>query len=414
MERLRASLDHRQTDRVVVDFGATPVSGIHVKLVEQLRQHFGLEPEPVKVWEPYQMLGEVDHDLGEALGVDVRGFHPRTDMFGVEGRDWKTFRTFWGQEVLVPGEFNTRLDEKGDLQIFPEGDISVPPSGLMPKSGYFFDSIIRQESFTEEELDVRDNLEEVKQASDRDLSHWRDQLARIEACGKGRLANFGGTAMGDIALVPAPFLKHPKGIRDVSEWYMSTLMRQDYVREIFHQTAEMAIRNLETYFSIVGNSIQVIYICGTDFGTQNSTFCAPEHFDELWLPYYKRINDWIHQNTAWKTFKHSCGAVEGFMKNFIAAGFDIINPVQFSADGMDTALLKERYGHELVFWGGGVDTQNTLPYGSPEEIRREVTGQCEILSRDGGFVFNTVHNAQANIPLENFLAVLEGIKTFNG
>ncbi len=397
-----------------MDFGASAVSGIHVLLVEGLRAHYGLEKIPVKVIEPYQMLGEVDEELGEILGVDVEGFNGRTDLFGLESKNWKPFKTFWGQEVLVPGEFNTSINEKGDLQIYPEGDMSVPASGLMPKAGYFFDTIIRQEPIREEDLKPEDNLEEIKAATEEDLEHWKQQAKKITSCEKGVLANFGGTALGDIALVPGPFLKHPKGIRDIAEWYMSTLMRQDHVREIFHQTAEMAVQNLQQYYAIVGNSVDVIYICGTDFGTQNSTFCAPELYDELWSPYYRRINDWIHEHTHWRTFKHSCGAVEGFMQKFIESGFDIINPVQFSAHGMDTALLKERYGKDLVFWGGGVDTQNTLPFGSRREIKEEVIRQCEILNRDGGFVFNTVHNAQANVPLESFVAMLEGIREYNG
>lgn len=413
-ELLSATLNHRQPDRVVVDFGATPVTGIHVRLVEQLRAHFGLEKRPVKVFEPYQMLGEVDEELREAMGVDVVGFTGRKDMFGIEFGKWKEFRTFWGQDVLVSGEFNTTVSEKGDLEIYPEGDTSVPPSGLMPRAGYFFDSIIRQDPIEEDRLNPEDNLEEIKEVAQEDLKHWREVRASLEGSTKGVVANFGGTALGDIALVPAPFLKHPKGIRDIAEWYMSTLMRQDYVHAIFDRTAEVAVANLEKYFEVVGNNIEVIFICGTDFGTQNSTFCAPELFDELWKPYYQRINNWVHKNTSWKTFKHSCGAVESFMGRFIEAGFDIINPVQFSATGMDTAAIKQKYGKDLTFWGGGVDTQNTLPYGTPAEIRKEVIRQCEILNRDGGFVFNTVHNAQANVPLENFIAVLDGIKEFNG
>jgi uroporphyrinogen-III decarboxylase len=132
------------------------------------------------------------------------------------------------------------------------------------------------------------------------------------------------------------------------------------------------------------------------------------------MPYYKRINDWIHQHTSWKTFKHCCGAIESFMPKFIEADFDIINPVQISAKGMDPANLKEKYGNELVFWGGGVDTQKTLPYGTPQEVRDEVLSLCELFIRDGGFVFNTVHNIQANVPVENVVAMINAIGEFNG
>jgi len=158
----------------------------------------------------------------------------------------------------------------------------------------------------------------------------------------------------------------------------------------------------------------VVFVCGTDFGTQTSSFCGIDTFRELWLPYYRQVNDWIHENTSWKTFKHSCGAVEMFMPHFIEAGFDIINPVQCSADGMDPQLLKDKYGDQLVFWGAGVDTQETLPFRTPAEVREQVLERCRIFGKNGGFVFDTIHNIQACTPVENIVTMLEAVKEFRG
>ncbi len=216
---------------------------------------------------------------------------------------------------------------------------------------------------------------------------------------EGVVANFGGTAIGDIALVPGMNLKHPRGIRDVADWYMSTLMRSDYLHQVFEKQTDIALQNLAKAKEASGDVVDVVFICGTDFGTQDSSFCSTEAFDELYAPYYKKINSWIHENTRWKTFKHSCGAVEPFMEHFIDSGFDIINPVQINAAGMDPMLLKEKYGDRLTFWGGGADTQKVLPFGSPEEVKAHVLKECEIFAPGGGFVFNTVHNIQANVPL---------------
>jgi len=412
-EKILASLNHISQDKIPLDFGSTPVSGIHVRAVEKLRDYYGLPAEPIKVTEPYQMLGEIDGNLKQAMGLDADGFDPRNTLFGFPNEGWKPFKTFWGQEVLVPEKFNTSFDEKGDLLIYPEGDTDVPASGKMPMASFFFDSIIRQEPVDETALKVEDNLEEFEPAGEEDIAYWKRQLPAMKASKRAVVANFGGTGFGDIALVPAPFLKHPKGIRDISEWYMSTVMRSDFVHRIFEKQADIAIQNLETYFNLLGNYIDVLFVCGTDFGTQDSTFCAPQQFNELWLPYYKRINDWVHQNTNWKTFKHSCGAVEGFMPNFIEAGFDIINPVQINARGMDPQVLKDNYGERLTFWGGGVDTQKVLSFGSPEEVRKQILRNCEIFSKNGGFVFNTVHNVQANVPAENLAAMMETIHDIN-
>lgn len=395
--------------------GGTAVTGIHVQTVAQLREHFGLEKKPVRVIEPYQMLGEVDEELIQTMGIDVIGAWGKDNMFGFNNHaPFKDWVTPWGQEVMVPVNFNTKVDENGDILIYPEGDTSVPPSAKMPKSSYFFDAVIRQDPIVEEELDVEDNLEEFGLISDQDLNHWESEVNRAFLSGKAIIAGFGGTALGDIALVTGLQLKHPKGIRDVTEWYMSTVSRPDYVKILFEKQVEFAIENMRLIYERVGDKVNAMFICGTDFGTQNSTFCAPEQFDDMWLPYYRKINDWIHENTLWKTFKHSCGAVESFMDNFISAGFDIINPVQINASGMDPKILKKKYGKDLVFWGGGVDTQKMLPFGKTEDVRKQVLNLCEVFSKDGGFVFNTVHNIQANVPIENIIAMLEAINEFNG
>lgn len=412
-ERLKSSLNHQKTNRIPVDFGSNAVTGIHVLIVEKLREHFGLEKHPVKVIEPYQMLGKIEEDLLDVLGGDVIGLWGKKNMFGIEQVNWKPFKTFWGQEILVPGDFNTSLDAAGDLLIYPEGDTLAPPSAKMPQASYFFDAIIRQEPIDDSRLIPENNLEEFGLFSVDDLSWWKKQAEKAAASGKGVIANFGGTGLGDIALVPAMDLKHPKGIRDITEWYMSTLMRPDYLHQVFEKQTDIAIENFRKAYEVVGENVDAIFICGTDFGTQDSTFCSVETYEELYAPYYRKMNDWIHKNTGWKTFKHSCGAVEPFMKNFIDSGFDIINPVQINAAGMVPEHLKSEYGDHLTFWGGGVDTQKMLPFGKPKEVREQVLKMCEIFSKDGGFVFNTVHNIQANVPVENVIAMLEAVEEFN-
>ena len=155
-------------------------------------------------------------------------------------------------------------------------------------------------------------------------------------------------------------------------------------------------------------------VCGTDFGTQSSQFCSVQTFRELWLPYYRRMNDWIHRHTAWKTFKHSCGAVDPLIPHFIEAGFDILNPVQCSADGMDPEHLKRTYGDRLTFWGGAINTQKTLPFGTPAEVREEALRRCEVFSPGGGFVFNSIHNIQARTPVENVVSLVSAVQEFSG
>jgi hypothetical protein len=412
-ERLEAALNHRQPDHIPIDFNGTAVTGMHVKCVIGLREHYGLAKRLVKVHEPYQMLGWIDDDLQAALGLDVEGVYGPETMFGFRNENWKPWRMDDGTEVLVSENFRVTRDGNGDTLIYPKGDLTAPPSGRLPKNGFFFDTIVRQGPIDEAKLDPEDNLEEFGPVSDAALGHFDAESRRAAATGRGTIASFGGTALGDIALVPAPFLRHPKGIRDVEEWYVSTLTRRPLIHKIFERQTEIALRNLEKIQARVGDRVQAAFLCGTDFGTQQSTFCSVAAFRELYMPYYKRINDWVHRHTAWKTFKHSCGAVETLIPAFVESGFDILNPVQVSAAGMDARNLKEKYGRDIVFWGGGVDTQKTLAFGTPEEVRAEVLERCEVFGRGGGFVFNSVHNIQANVPVGNIAAMFEAVREFN-
>ena len=413
-ERVQAALNHRQPDAVPIDFGGTAVTGMHVTCVAALRDHYGLEKRPVKLHEPYQMLGWIDEDLATAMGLDVAGVPGRTTIFGFENTGWRAWRAPFGLEVLVSEHFKTTTDAKGDLLIYPQGDTSAPPSGRMPVGGYFADSIVRQEPIDDEKLDPADNLEEFGPVNDADLDYFRRESQRAARSGRGLIATFGGTAFGDIALVPAPFLKHPKGIRDIAEWYVSTVSRRDYIHTVFQRQCEIALENLARIHQAIGNSVDAVFICGTDFGTQTSAFCSNQTLRELYCPYYKRVNDWIHRHTAWKTFKHSCGAVANFVPDFIDAGFDILNPVQCSARGMDPVELKKQFGERITFWGGGVDTQKTLPFGTPQEVREQVLRRCEIFAPGGGFVFNAIHNVQARTPVANIVAMIDAVHEFNG
>ena len=412
---MRTALEHREPDRIPLDFGSTAVTGVHVSCVAALRDYYGLSPGPVKVHEPYQMLGLVEDDLRAAMGLDVTGVFPRKTMFGFSAADWKEWN-FRGLDVLVPGGFpHHDRAERRHPDLSRRATETAAPSGRMPVGSAFFDTIVRQPEIDEDKLDPADNLEEFAPDFRRRPRAPRTlRRGRLAASGCGVMASFGGTAFGDIALVPAPFLKNPKGIRDVTEWYISTRTRRGYIHSIFERQCEIGIANLARIHARIGDAVDCVFLCGTDFGTQTSAFCSVATFRELWFPYYKRVNDWVHANTTWKCFKHSCGSVERFFESFIEAGFDIINPVQCSAAGMEPAELKRKYGARLVFWGGGVDTQKTLPFGTPQQVREEVLRRCEIFAPGGGFVFNAIHNLQAGTPVENIVAMLDAVHEFNG
>ncbi len=409
-QRIQDAINHRVSDKLPVDFGSTAVTGMHCRIVEQLRRHYGLEERPVKIVDAFQMLGEVDQELGAIIGTDCVGIGGPTDIFGHNVARYHEQTTPWGQHVLVPEGLDLAPDAKGDIYVWAGGDRAYPPSAVMPEGCFFVNAIERQPPIEEDKLNPEDNLEEFGLLSDADLKHYARVTTEAAATGKAVVASFGGTALGDVAFIPAMNLPSPRGIRSVVEWYLSTALRPDYVHKMFERQTDIAIENYRLLWDLIGDKVDVVFTCGTDFGTQDSQFCSPETFDELWTPYYRRLNDWIHANTSWKVMKHCCGSIVPLLPNMIKAGFDIINPVQINAAGMDSKMLKERFGKDLTFWGGGIDTQKILPYGTPAEIRDHVKSQCEILEKDGGFVFNAVHNIQANVPVENVVAMIETIR----
>jgi len=413
--RIKAAVNHETADKLPIDFGGGFQTGIHASVVYQLRQRLGLDAPgtPVKVVDVYQMLGEIKPDLQDALGIDTVSLHGTGTMFGFPAVEFKEWQLHEGTPLLVPVDFNTRYESNGDLLQYPEGDMFTDPSGRMPAGGFFFDAILRQEPLEESRLDPGDNMEEFKPIEDKELRHYADKADQLfQDTERALFCTFSGLTFGDIALVPAPFLKRPRGIRDIEEWYISTVTRQDYIREVFAFQADIAVRNLEKLYQSVGDKVTVIQTNGTDFGTQNGPFCSPDTYRTLYLPFQKKVNGWIHANTPWKTLMHCCGGIRPLLPLIIEAEFDILNPVQCSAEGMEPRALKNDFGKDLVFWGGGVDTQHTLPFGTPDEVRRQVRERIEIFSRDSGFVFSTIHNIVANCPVDNVMAMFETLREY--
>lgn len=404
-ERVEKALNHIQTDRPPIDLGSTAVTGAHVSIVHQLRVAYGLPVEgdrAVKVHEPYQMLGQVEPDLIDKMGIDCIGLGLKRTLLGWKNEGWKPWVSFDGTPCLVPDKFNTEVDAEGRLYQWPDGDRSAEACAIMPKGGCFHDTIVRQPPIDDATLKVEDNLEEFGPISDEDLTHLQKTVDHLwNNTPYAIVGSFGGTGFGDIALVPAPFLKAPKGIRDIADWYMSTMLRRDHVYEIFDRQCEIALKNLELIRQAVGNKVCAAFLTGTDFGTQNAQFISNDAYRDLYQPFHKRVNEWVHKNTTWKAFIHSCGSVINLVDDFIDSGFDILNPVQCSACGMDPQTLKDKFGDRIVFWGGAVDTQKTLPFGTVEQVRAEVSERLRIFGKDGGFVFNPTHNIQAKTPVEN-------------
>lgn len=414
-ERIRKAINNMETDILPIDFGGTPVTGMHVSIVYKLRQLYGLDKKntPVKVVEPYQMLGEIKDDLKKILGSDTVSIEGNTNFLGFKNEKWKEWELYDKTPVLVPGLFNIEKNKDGSIYQYVEEDKSFQPSVKMPYKGFFFDSVDRQKQIYEDKLDPNDNAEEFKLITDSDLEFLKN---RAEGTYKNSdysvIGMIASSGFGDSAYVTGTMLKDPKGIRSIEEWYISMYSRKNYIKKVFEKQCEIAIENYKKVFNVLNGKIDVVFISGTDFGMQNGLIISKELYEELFKPYHKKINSWIHNNTNCKTFIHTCGAIFNLIPDLIEAGFDILNPVQISANGMDPKKLKNEYGKDIVFWGGGVNTQKTLPFGKPEDVKDEVRELIDIFRVNGGFVYSAVHNIQANVPIENVVAMIEALQEY--
>jgi uroporphyrinogen-III decarboxylase len=303
--------------------------------------------------------------------------------------------------------------EDGSYVVFPQGDRSVLPSAEMPSNGFFFDALDRQQPYDEDNPNPQDNASDFTELSDETVKKIAQNAKTARATGRAVMFTLPGGSLSSPSGFYGMGFKNPPGMRRLADWYMAMAAFPEFVKGVFDIQTKIAVKNLEKVYKAAGDDIDIIMLCTGDYGTQRGLFFSVETYMDEFFPYHKRVCDWIHGNTSWKVFKHCCGAVEPLIGPMADAGLDIINPVQCSAAGMEPEHLKKTHGSRVTFWGGGIDTQGTLPFGTPKEVRKEVLERCRVFSSGGGFVFNTIHNLQAKTPLPNVVAMIEAVWEFN-
>jgi len=397
-ERVLKALNHEEPDRVPIDLGGTIMSGIMAHALDRLRRHLGLAESPPKVYEVFQMLGEVEMDLVERLGVDVLPVEPPAQFFSLRRENYKPWQLWDGTEVLMSGEFRAETDAAGDLLLHEGGDPAEPVVARMPHGGFYFDIPSLTETHFDAVPPALSKVRDENRLTDESLEFLQARAERLRAeTDKALLLGcWGKTGLPWVCSIP--------------DFLMLLGTDRAYVKDLFEIRTEVALSNLEKLNACLGDKIDILGFEGADYGSQKSELFSPDWFEELFLPFYKQQNDWVHLNTKWKTWQHSCGSIAKILPMMIESGMDILNPVQCSAVGMDARGLKEMYGHKITFWGGGVDTQKTLPFGTPEDVAAEVAERMRIFAPGGGFVFNPIHNVQQGTPPENVLAAFDTVR----
>jgi hypothetical protein len=357
------------------------------------------------------MLGLVEEDVIKALDADCIGLWGRKNSLGLLNADWKPWALMDGTPVEIAGGFAWDRSANGDVVTYPQGDKNVLPCLKMPKGGAFFDVIQRADQFDEDDLDpVTDFKDQYPVLTDEEALWLESESKKLfEETDYAIIGNFSGGSFGNAGGLGGVGLKSVKGIRRFDDWLAAHILYPDYIHELFDFVLGICLKNLEIYYQAVGSRIDVLMASTTDFGMQTGALISPEQFRTFYKPRLKQFNDWVHKNTKWKVMAHTCGSLADLLDDIAESGIDILNPVQCSARGMDPVMLKEQYGDRFIFWGGGVDTQSTLMYGTVEQVRTEVRQRIDIFDGNGGFVFNPVHNIVDGVPVENILAMYETV-----
>lgn len=377
-ERVRAALAHREPDRIPFDLGGTRVTGIHARAYERLRPALGLEPRPARIADLTQQLADVEPDVLDALGADVRLVSPRG------GASYR-------RELRVVDGHHVYTDEWGVGRRMPVAGGLYYDSFAPPLAGDV--DLAAVEAFA------------WPDASDPARIAGMGEEARRYADDEGRAVAVGSICGG---LTEGLFK-----LRGFEDGYMDLAADPGLARRVMERILEVKVAYWERALREVAEHADVL-VEADDLGGQDRPLFSPRTYRELVKPLHRELFAYLHARSDAKVFFHTCGAVRELIPDLVEIGVDILNPVQVSAAGMDTRELKREYGRDLVFWGGGVDTQRVLGSGTPGEVRSEVLRRVADLRTGGGFVFATVHNIQPNVPPENVLAMRSALREANG
>jgi uroporphyrinogen decarboxylase len=392
-ERVRTALAHREPDRVPIDLGSSLVTGINAVAYHRLKQHLGLNGQPVRVADIILQLAEVEEPIRQRFGVDVVGLPPLQIIPTVRSTDYKPWTLPDGSPGLVPADFEPEITERGDTLIrSPDGSVSHwMPAGtyhFVPRDAPLAEATLEDVAHFEsghlsyEELDfLRHAARRLRQETDYALFGWFS----------GSLFEGAQFARGWVNLM------------------MDLKRNPEFVAALVEKLAEAALSDLARYLDAVGEFIDVIGFAD-DFGVQSGLQISPDHYQRFFLPYHRQLYRRVHARSQAYVFLHSCGSIYDLIPDLIEAGVDILNPVQTSAAKMGPDRLKQEFGHQVSFWGGGCCPQQVLPWGTPDEVAADVHERLEVFAPDGGYVFAPIHDIQPDVPPQNVVAMYDAVR----
>ena len=408
-ERVLQSMSFAQPDRVAIDFGAHRSSGIQALAYVRLRDYLGLPKRPPKVYDMPQQLAIIDDDVLERFNVDCielgRGFC-------LNDSDWRSWVLPDGTECLVPHWVNPIREDDSWVIKGPDGTAIA----IQKKSMVYFDQTYFP--LMEDPEEKLDRLEELL-----DYNMWAAVAAppgpvTWDEQGMCFLADEARqfrekTDRAIIGLFGAPIYEGGQQLFRMDNFYIALATEPDLVHRFLDKLMSIYMRRLELYLKAVGPYIDVV-LFSDDYGMQTGSQISPDMFREFFKPRHKQIWQYAKKLASVKILFHSCGAIINLLPDMIDAGLDAVNPVQTNCKNMEPDRLKSEFKGRITFWGGGCNTQQILPNGTPEEVREDVLRNLDILAPGGGYVFQQIHNIQADVPPKNVVAMFDAIAEWNG
>lgn len=408
-ERILAAIEHREPDRVPLDLGATPSSGISAIAYGNLKRHLGLDGDPPRIYDVVQQLAEPGEEILQRFGVDVLDVGR---AFNTDPAKWRRVSLADGQTGLHPAWFQPEPQPDGSFVARAADGTEI---ARMPAGGTFYD----QTCFPY--LDgYPDDFRDLDRAMGRVLwsalvhSPW-DHAGDPGFWTTLRERALDLRAQSDRALmivVGCNLFEWGTFLRRIDQFCMDLRLETGRVEALLDALLERHLATLDRVCRAVGDVVDVIRF-GDDLGTNQGPFMSPATYRALFKPRHAQLCAFVKRHSRMKTFLHSCGSIRALLPDLIEAGFEVINPMQTSCRGMDPAGLKRDFGRDLCFWGGGCDTQVVLNRGTPTEVKDHVRGRLDLLMPGGGFVFNTVHNILPEVPPQNIVAMMEAVAEFH-
>jgi len=402
-ERIKMAIEHKEPDRVPIDFGAMRSTGIATITYNKLRKKLGVNRGLARMYDFVQQLAYPEKEIRDLFHVDAID---AGQAFLKSEDDWREWTLNDGSKCLIPKYLNIEIDENSTVLLKNRDGLVL---GKKPKSSLYVDQtfwVYGDLDAIPEKIDEKDVVKHMWAIptppwhldifDDNDYKLFIDTIKQL----------YETTDCAVMLAVGCNLFETGTFLRGMENFLCDIYVDKKGVKRLLDVLVGRNLRLLERVVKGVGEWVDILQF-GDDLGSQTGPFMSPEVFREIFKPRYKKMWDYVHQNSSCKVFLHSCGSIYELIPDLIDAGVDILNPVQTQTANMEPERLKKEFGKYVTFWGGGCDTQQILAKATPGKVKDDVKRRIEIFAKDGGFVFNQIHNVLADVPPENVIAMFE-------